>query len=326
METKICNMKRFIYAVLSAAIFTSCETSLDVGAAPDFEVTTKKTTYAVGEEVIFDVKGSPMMLNFWSGELGNDYGHKEGRIIRPGEIEFSFQCRHNYPNRTGGLMTVWVSTDFNGNRSSFEDVKAATWIEITDRCHLDRTSDPYVSSGIVNVTDLREEGKPMYFAFKYEFDPDKGSTGVIMYINDVLVRAVTDVGPYVFSTDLTNDFLLNPACNADKNPVKSENRGSALIMWPNASTSEHNGVTYTNTKYTEEYFVTVPFEVSKPLDVGPDKPMTIKSHSDSRVDSYVHVFSSPGVYKVRFVGMDHSIKEMKETIKELEITVVESND
>lgn len=330
VKTKLINMKRIIYAVLGCVCFTSsCDTTLDIEEAPHLEVTTAKTTYKVGEEVIFNIQGDPRILNFFSGEFGNDYDYIGGRIIPPGQTLFSFDLRYQTPANEGATISVLASTDFSGDRNSFEDVDAATWTDITDRCHINYTSNGRANSGKVDVSDLMIEGLPMYFAFKYVFDPEVGTPGAIVWIWDVVVESTTILGTTVLSGNSESDFLIYPAATAEKHPVHSQNRArmadqssDAIIMRQNPNTREHEGVTYNRNDYTEEYFVSVPYNVSDNLNPGPDKPETLKGYTDSRVDSHVHVFSEPGVYKVRFVGIDHSIKESKETIRELEITIL----
>ncbi|NGF56385.1 DUF5017 domain-containing protein [Parapedobacter sp. SGR-10] len=323
-------MKKIVNLILGIVFLVSaCDTTLDVGEAPQLEVTTAKTTYKVGEEVIFNIAGDPRILNFYSGEYGNDYDYHEGRLLSgPDKIQVEFRLREQYQgDRTGSILSILVSSDFVGDRSSFEEVDAANWTDITDRFVI--IGHAQGSTGKVDVTEFREPGKPLSFAIKYVFDPDLGNgQGTWPQISSITVEALTQTDNFLLSGPLTSDFPKYGACSSLKNPIQSLNRyyestlSSNLLVIARNQNVTVDDVTYSSSDYTEEYFVTVPYNVSAVINAGPDKPKTIKGYSDSKVNSYVHVFSEPGVYKVRFVGINHSIKETKETVKELEITVV----
>jgi|GEM_PF-1001973 len=331
-------MKKILYTILGLAFFTSCnreaileEVTWGDKVAPQFEVSTVKDTYKVGEKVTFTIDGDAGMLDFWSGEVGNDYEYRERRFMpAPDEILMQLKIRHQYKDtRTASTFQVLVSTDFDGDRSSFEQVDAATWTDITDR--LGAFNDAtQTNTEKINITDLREEGKPLYVAFKYVFDPDRGTgTGSWPQIQNVWIEAVTDDrNSFFLNGDLTSDFPRYAAVSVHKNPIRSLNRyydpdqsSNILVIQPNA-TATVDGVSYTTTTYTEEYFVSVPYHVGE-TELEPDKPIILTNHSRPTISTFSYTFTQPGVYKVKFIGTDPSVKEHKETIKELEITVTE---
>lgn len=313
-------MKRIgLYLILLVTV-CGCKDVLDAEMPSDFTVTSLKNTYRVGEEVEFLLSGNPKIVNFYSGEFGNNYDSIGGRKIPPGKIEFSFSLRYNYPTRTPSTFFVLASSDFNGERNSFEAIKAATWTDITSRCVI-KKEDAYISSGKVDVSDLVVKDKPLYFAYKYVFDPTKGSVGAVMWINSVQVTSETENGKLNLSSTLINDFLSYSTGNPDKNPIRSDNRSSNLVMWSNAPTAIVDGKEYTNKTYTEEYFVSKGYPVSAVLDAGPDKPITIKSYSDARLKSYKYAFKRPGVYKVVFEGINPTIQKEERVMHEVHLTV-----
>ncbi|WP_205966346.1 DUF5017 domain-containing protein [Parapedobacter sp. SGR-10] len=213
------------------------------------------------------------VFGLWITGKGVEIPHKPhagAAITTPTKVQLSFNLRYNYPTRTSAKISVLVSTDFNGKRESFEDIQAATWTDITDRCHIDYESNKFTPSGKVDITDLHREGKPIYLAFKYVFDPAEGNRqGATIWIGKVLVEAITDGKTTVLSSDLATDFLKHATGDAHKNPTRSENRdalgtGKSLIMQANFHRSATvEGVTYTNRTRTEEYFVSVPYYVNK---------------------------------------------------------------
>lgn len=191
-------------------------------------------------------------------------------VSAPSKVELSFRMRYNYPTRTSGKISVLVSTDFNGKRESFEDIQAATWTDVTDRSHIDYESNAFAPSGDVDITDLWKEGKPIYVAFKYVFDRAEGNRqGATVWINNLEVKAVTEQGETVLSSDMASDFLEYSTGDANKNPTRSENRaalgkGKGLLTQANFHHKKTvNGETYTNRTRTEDYFVSIPYYVNK---------------------------------------------------------------
>src|SRR5690606_3856199 len=131
-------MKKILYTILGLTLFASCnreaileEVTWGDKVAPQFEVSTAKDTYKAGEKVTFTIDGDAGMLDFWSGEVGNDYEYRERRFMpAPDEILMQIRIRHQYKDtRTASTFQVLVSTDFDGDRSSFEQVDAATWTD-----------------------------------------------------------------------------------------------------------------------------------------------------------------------------------------------------
>src|SRR5690606_29211857 len=115
--------KQYLMLLFSCFLLTAC-TKVEV-VEPDFEVTTTASTYKVNEEVVFNFTGDPDQLVFYSGEVLNDYAFKDGRILEANGLTASFSSHVAYGTHPD-LLSVWVSTDFNG-KYTIEDVHAATW-------------------------------------------------------------------------------------------------------------------------------------------------------------------------------------------------------
>src|SRR5690606_8241489 len=127
--------KIFAYLMtVGSLLASSCDDPLDVTLPQDFEVTTEKTTYRVGEEIEFKFDGNPNIITFYSGEVGNDYQFREGRVTPPGEVTLSFENRVIYGVQPD-QFSILVSTDFSGQRN-IDAIKAANWTNITDRFEL----------------------------------------------------------------------------------------------------------------------------------------------------------------------------------------------
>ncbi len=76
-------MRNFLYIslfVFASFLFFGCENELTVG--PDFSVTTEKTTYSVGEEIIFNIKNAPDWVTVYTGVEGKKYPDSYGQGIK----------------------------------------------------------------------------------------------------------------------------------------------------------------------------------------------------------------------------------------------------
>lgn len=157
--------------LLAVLLLASCNKDLEVTATPDFNVTTDATTYKAGQEIVFNFTGNAHIISFYSGETLKDYAFKDGRTIdlkgAGATLEFSSSVQLGTQAKQ---VTVLASTDFNGDYSSLDKVKAATWTDITSRFTLG-TSATFLATGAKDISDLIVAGKPIYIAFKYVTKP-----------------------------------------------------------------------------------------------------------------------------------------------------------
>ncbi len=75
-------MKHFIYTILLVVpffLFSSCD---DILEEVDFKVTTEKTSFEVGEEVVFSFSDTPNWVTFYSGEEGKTYPESYGTSVK----------------------------------------------------------------------------------------------------------------------------------------------------------------------------------------------------------------------------------------------------
>lgn len=91
-------MKHFIYTfllVIPFLLFSSCE---DILEDVDFKVTTEKTTFEIGEEVVFSFNDTPNWVTFYSGEEGKTHPDSYGESIKSMINElFTFSYTYNEP-------------------------------------------------------------------------------------------------------------------------------------------------------------------------------------------------------------------------------------
>lgn len=301
--------KIFVYFLaLGSLLATSCDDSLEVTVPQDFDVTTEKTTYAAGEEITFELSGNPSIITFYSGEAGNDYQYRDGRIVPPGEVALSFNNRVIYGSQPDQL-TVLVSADYSGVRN-IDAITAANWTDVTDRFTL-ATADAYVPAGTADLTDLVEEGKLLYLTFRYIYDPAKGGVPRTWNMNNLALTSTTPLGSVVLANHLTAGFELfyvGPKETSGRSSVAS---GSITLR---ANSSWSNG------DYTEDWCVSTGFDLGE-KDLGPDRPVKVKGNSDATTETFTFTYTEPGTYKAYFVATNATIKEQESIVKEITIEI-----
>lgn len=306
MKTKI------NYAIAIAVLLvSSCDDSLDVSNPQDFNVTTEKNTYMVGEEITFSFTGNPSMITFYSGEKGNDYAYREQRVVPKGSSTLSFNSRMTQGTQQDQL-TVLVSSNYNGMRN-IEAIKGATWTDITSRFTLANTDGTtYVESGVVDVTDLVHDNRLLYVAFQYVNDPVKGSAST-WNINNLALTNTTEVGTTVLANHTTAGFGLFYV--GPKETTGRSSIASGLITLQ-GNTEENIDA------YTEDWCVSKGFSLAD-NDLGPDRPVKVKGNSDAAPESFLHMYNDPGTYKVYFVATNATVKEQETIIREITLEITQ---
>lgn len=168
---------KYDYMLAGLLLMASCSKELTVSSAPDFEVSTDKTTYQVGEEIYFNIKGGDAdEISFYSGETSKNYAFKDGRTIDISAAPLTMEFQNSVQlGAQANQLSVLYSTDFNGDYSSVAAIKKATWTDITSRWPLatNATFVPAVpalpaSQDISrDISALKVPGKPLYIGFRY---------------------------------------------------------------------------------------------------------------------------------------------------------------
>ncbi|WP_374164745.1 DUF5017 domain-containing protein [Arcticibacter sp. MXS-1] len=156
-------MKRFYYLSIAAILLLSSSCRRDEVNVPDFDVRTDKQEYKVNELVEFVFKGTANSITFYSGESGQEYKYKDRLEFDNSVLKVNMVTQTLYGSQPNNLRLM-VSTDFNGVYD-IPSVKAATWVNISDRLTFGGATD--TPSGDAIVSDLYQAGKPIYFAFRY---------------------------------------------------------------------------------------------------------------------------------------------------------------
>lgn len=323
---------KYLILLLFALQLCACDKSLDV-KDPSFDVTTEKSTYKVGENVFFNIKGDARYITFYSGDDGSNYDFIGApRFVSYEKLNLYFTLYYQYP-KAEDQLSVWVSTNFTGDRSSYADVKAATWTDITDRFPfiLARgATTTYTASNKADLSDLVKPGDKMNFAFRYTMKAATTNNYATVWLSKVTVSYSRGFNEVVISGEAAKNlntlFPQFPALNENKDPARSENRGfrvpyvDYLILWGNSLTASLPP--YTTNSDQEEYWVSSTFDITDSFEIK-DVGLPLKGYSDSRVEYHSWTYDKPGTYKVVFEGSNATIKGSATVKKEIYITVTE---
>lgn len=289
---------RLIIGITTLAAFASCSKDLSIDPL-SFDVTTPSTTYKVGDSVQFNFTGNPDFISFYSGEEGNNYEFRD-RTTVDGVPQLDFTSYAQFGTQLNTLQ-LKVSNDFSGVYD-VASVNSATWTDITDRATLS-TGANNTPSGIISLSDFLAQKKPIYFAFKYL--GATGSTQKTWTINNLKLELKKTDNKVLPITDLASAgwkqvSILNPAA------VWTFNATQVRIAGGNATAADNEDWVITKLLYLNN--------------VSPDVAIPIKNVTQI-VNSYVHVFTTPGTYKVVFLAANATADEQQSTTMEITLTI-----
>jgi len=291
----------------------SCQKDEGVPEITDFNVNTEYTEYKVREKVVFNINGNADFISFYSGEIGKDYAHKDGRRIKIDSIKMSFNNAVISGSQSAQL-SVLLSTDFNGKYDDFLNVQSAIWKEITGDFTLSQNSF-FINSGLVNITHFRLFDKPLYVAFKYLTKPQVTyGEGRSWRIEKFQLNAETEAGIFPLSSGFINDGFRIVDQNPSTAPARSNITASRITL-------QGNNYDAYNDPQTENWAISKAFDVNN-VDVGMSLSMPVKGIVEAARNTYEYTYTQPGIYIVTFVATNASIYDSKSIIRQIEIKVV----
>jgi hypothetical protein len=307
-------MKKYL-TIIGILMIVACKDPYEV-SAPVFNVTTAQNVYAVGESIKFNIEGSPDMINFYSGGIGNDYAHYAEERIYDMVPSLSFRAA-KFAGNNEDCAELLYTTDFNGNYE-YQNVKSVNWINISDRF----TIPPIVGSaasfsdaGTVDISDLVVKGKPIYFAWYCK--TNEGSQRTRFQVMDFNINGEvsgnSDLSGILYSqTQLSFKWVLNEAAALQTSSKPSIT--NTLVYW--------DGI-FNNTAgpLKDGYAISDPIMISDQINLGLDKPMVIKSMQNENMTEFFYSFDKPGEYEVAFVGFNTNFNGKEETVKKIKLTI-----
>lgn len=308
---------KYIPLIFCLGFFASCDKDAIVNE-PDFNVTGYQVTSTVDtlgnevKQVTFNFSGDAAVISFYPGILGNDYAHREGRILEVKALLSSFSTTLDNGTQENQL-SVMASTDFNGTYD-ITNIHAATWTDITSRYALNtRGASASLPSGTKDIADLLVDGKPLYFAFRYICKP-QAANGVnsTWRIRAFSLQSQTDLGTTALATLTTADWKLT-----NYGTIVDANRGAVI---ESSGAIRFNGNHMNTNVQTESWAISKAFKIDE-TDMGPDRPIAIKSTINPRLSSYSFNYTTPGIYKVAFIASNASYQGQASLVRQIEVTV-----
>jgi hypothetical protein len=307
---------KYIVSALCLGIFISCDK--ENIKEPGFNVTGYQVTSIIDstgnevKEVKFSFSGNADVISFYPGLLGNDYAYREGRILDVKALLSSFSTTLNNGTQDNQL-SVMVSTDFNGTYD-IANIRAATWTDITSRYVLNtRDASASLPSGTKDIRDLVVDGKPIYYAYRYICKPQTANGANSTWrIRAFSLQSQTDLGVTSLATLTTADWKL-----INDGTIIDASRGAVI---ESSGAIRFNGNHINKDVHTESWAVSKRFEITE-TDMGPDRPIAIKSTINPQLSSYSFNYTTPGTYKVVFIASNASHEGLSSVIREIEVII-----
>jgi hypothetical protein len=356
MTHKNIQMKNYLFSLMIAtgivALLSACENNDEI-LAPDFNVTTEKTTFKVGDTVQFNFTGKAAMLTFYSGELGTNYATKD-RFTAEGVVKLAFSSSMQQgpipPAASEDAISLMISTDLAGYDA--ESINKATWTDITARNTKWPTSltTGFTASSAIDISDFSTDNK-VNIAFKFVGKPNPTFAQRKWQIRDLTVNNTLADGTFtpIFSS-FANVGWVQASLKNDLNPGTPENFGVGFNAWNvgtwNVSTTNNpiiftttsglravntNGIvmvsaypitfdpgTTVNNNENEDWLITSAIDLKKSK---PDVGTVIKNTLNKNLTKYRYIYKKAGTYTVTFDALNNNLNNSIHLVKQIQITV-----
>jgi hypothetical protein len=297
-------MQKSIYGLAlaaSMALVQAC--TKDTVEMPDFNMTTAKTTYKVGDSVQFNFTGNPEIIVFFSGESGKKQ-QNANRTEAEGVPRLSFETSAQNGTQVNSLA-VMLSTNFGGTYNA-EGIAAASWMDISNRATLS-TGVANIKSGNIDLSDFRNAER-VHLAFKFTGQQDAASA-----------QRQWTIKNFVLNNTLTDGTMVPLFANISAPNWLAVDVKNSNVKWatPTATQLLINGGP-ANTPDNEDWIITAGVNLKA---IAPDLGTPLKNMT-TRMNSYTYIYRTPGTYTASFVGANHTIKGRQEVVRDVTLTIV----
>lgn len=334
--------KSLLYAGLSLSLL-ACNKYNDIESPADFQVSTDKLEYKVGDSVLFNFNSGPNQIIFYSGENGKRYENRS-RSMLAGTPKLVFQA-----SMQQGVLSNLDSLQLmiSENLQSYDSagIANAAWKNISAR----NTKWPvalstsYTTSDSIDLSDFNNASK-VNIAFRVK--NGKYANAAQRKWN---VQGVTLTN---FLPDGTSSVLFNTFAGAGWVQASLKNNSTPGFMAWNVGTagfSASNAVTNTsgitirnaypvtfdpgtavNVDANDDWLVAAAVDLKA---VRPDLGTTIKNDINGAITGfsylyqpgvygrYLYIFRTPGVYNVTFVGSNFNNNRKEEVVRSVRLTI-----
>lgn len=296
-------MKKLLYILTVMAAVTGCN-SKDV-PDPDFTVTTKSNTYALGDTSVFYFTGNPYNLTFYAGDSAHQYEYRK-RTSAPGTPQLQFTSYMQTGSQTNSLALM-ISKDFTGQYDSAGVYSPNThWTDITDRAKLS-TGSNNTASGVVDLTDFVNDGKPVYIAFKYTGQKTASAQRTWTIPTFTVTNALEDGKTKMPVAGSLADATF--AVVTLKNPA---------VKWVVSATNLKVTGGAANSNEAESWVITKALTMNRAI---PDVGVSVKNISSNTIASYYTIYKTAGTYKAVFEASNITVYDSKSVYKEVGVTI-----
>ncbi|WP_113663324.1 DUF5017 domain-containing protein [Pedobacter nanyangensis] len=307
-------MKKLLFLLFIASLNVACKKLEDV-SEPAFSVTTSKTSYKINENVDFTFSGNADIVTFYSGEIGNDYDHVNGRIM-PSNFLANFESQ-TLDGTQLNQVGVYILKNYKST-NSLAGVYAADTIDISSNFRFAKPSDNrvFVNSGFGDISKYLDLSKPstINIAIKQIVrNQNVYGTGNINRVKAFKLLASNDVRE-------TTLFQHTSASQWELFSTPNKMPGRALVEATQLTLRNGFGAAYV-TEYTEDWAVSQAINISPSTDMGPDLAVGVKSVADKMPRLYQKAYAKAGKYMVTFKAINQSVKGKATIIKQIPINI-----
>lgn len=333
-------MKIKIFSILLAgALLSSCQdemtrkVDLSASVSPLTEDLSFRGDTAVvkaGTDVVFQFKGDPDFISFFSGEPGHVYANIARTSVPVEEINGSnltFKIKPEYgiiPN----TLAIFVANDLDAlSGSDFESdtlllgeaLRSGKLIDITEKCNLPSKSAVEVDVKIdIRQLENISTDKELSILFRYKTDQNKQSQPR-WTISGLSIDTEFKDGT---SGQLKADALAFTAIdflNKDNDPYAAKGGEG---RWDTRKVSEINPIiliasSKVGANMNEDWLVSKPFFINE---TTPDTGTAIKDISDN-LPQFRYTYFKPGTYKVSFVASNGNYEAFSRVVREVNLVV-----
>ncbi len=304
-------MKRMIFGSLIVSFLIACNKDIKTDA-PVLEVAVEKADIKAGDTATFAIQSDANVLSFYSGEVLNDYGFRQGRKIAVDSVTLSFSTSLNYGTQKD-QFAVFASTDFSG-QYTVDGLKAATWQNITAMYKLaPGNSNTAIAAGVKKISQLAAPGKPIYIGFRFIVKPQTANGGSKLWTMSTFnMLGHTKLGAQTLADHKSAGWRI--ITQGPHDPGRGAVIQSAQLAF------------YGNNKdymeeYMEDWVITKAVNMEE-VELGPDWGTGIKTLADPPLKSYQYRFTTPGTYTVTFVASNVNSDNESRTERQLTVKVV----
>lgn len=258
------------------------------------------------------------MINFYSGTFGNTYEENPRESISDFKTLLSFRSA-KYAGNNEDCAELLYTTEFNENYD-FNNMKQVHWINISDRFFIPPivgTTAVFSPSGVVDISDLFKDGKPVYFAWYCRTHESSQRTRFSVADFTISGQDMEDPGisATMYSQAMFNfRWSLNEAAGAQSSNLPSVT--NALVTWDGV----FNNLTG---PLKEGYAISGPVRLPDVVSLPKDLPIVVKSIQTENLTEFQYVFKEAGDFETAFVGYNVNFSGRSEKVKKLKITIQE---